>query len=481
MPAATLSSKVRIMYQSRVSSGIDSPVPSRYFFDQKYIYNYNVTSSSTDPYVQGVSTNIWQGKALGGGTAVNAQIYCRGASSVFDEWANISGNAGLAWNSLLQDFKANTAYEGGPANYTQPVDTSVFGNGPLAVSGSRELYSFDEPLASQVHSSLGLNQIDTVDGQGIGWTYGLDTITNDNNRTRSFAPNSYGALMNGRGNVRIVPNTQVTRIGFKKGTAQYVAFTNDTTGKTQRLQADEIIVTAGSINAVQLLLLSGVGPQSDLQAMKIPVVANISAVGANLIDHFYSVVEYKAAPGVETTWQWSYNKTEVAEANSEYRKDGDGPLGEDNVGIMAFQRLSDSIFQSAKSSYYLNMPKDRPNMAYLSATTPFLFNSPNETIVAGFSAVVQPESRGTVKLASTDPTDAPLVNFNFFGTPGDKAAIMAGYKNLRQLFGSKALKSYVVEEIYPGPQVTSDSQVFEAIKNSINSWHHAVVSRNCHP
>ena len=84
-------------------------VPAYYIEVLPYLSEYN---SQPDPNLGGQTPNLWQGRVFGGGSAVNAMLYCRGASSVFDEWADISGNDGLAWNSLLQDFKATAHYVG---------------------------------------------------------------------------------------------------------------------------------------------------------------------------------------------------------------------------------------------------------------------------------------------------------------------------------------------------------------------------------
>ena len=109
-----------------------------------------------DPNLGGLTSNLWQGRVFGGESAVNAMLYCRGASSVFDEWATISGNPGLAWNSLLNDFKATSNYTFQPAEFNQVVDTNNYGNGPLEVSRSSGLTGFDLPFASALESTLGL-------------------------------------------------------------------------------------------------------------------------------------------------------------------------------------------------------------------------------------------------------------------------------------------------------------------------------------
>lgn len=243
------------------------------------------------PSLGGLTPNLWQGRILGGSSGINAMIYCRGASSVFDEWAEISGNEGLAWESLLEDFRATTHYEDEPVPYSQVVDTSVMGDGPLAISRGRELVEFDVPFADALKSTLNLPEIDLIDGTGLGVSFGLQSIR-ASNRTRSYAYNTYGYLMANRPNVQILHNAWVQRIGFSDQTAQNVTYTDTLNNQTYVINSKEIIVAAGTLNSPHLLMLSGVGPQDQLSALKIPVVADILEVGSNLYDHHYSVMQF---------------------------------------------------------------------------------------------------------------------------------------------------------------------------------------------
>src|SRR5689334_15856244 len=86
--------------------------PARFFSSQQWFWNY---STQPEPNLGGLTPNLWQGRILGGGSGVNAMLYCRGSASVFDEWAELSGNPGLTWEALLEDFKETTHYTSDPA------------------------------------------------------------------------------------------------------------------------------------------------------------------------------------------------------------------------------------------------------------------------------------------------------------------------------------------------------------------------------
>lgn len=145
-----------------------------------------------------------------------------------------------------------------------------------------------------------------------------------------------------------------------------------------------------------------------------------------------------------------------------------------NGDVSAGLRAPDSVFEAVNSSYYLSIPEDRPQIMYQYATTPFLPNSPNVSIIGAFASVVQPEESGYIALNSSDYRDPPLIYSNYYGSEGDKAAILYGYRQLLSIFRSDDLQDFIVEELFPGPDVTTDEQMWEAIQQGAQSWHHPV-------
>jgi choline dehydrogenase len=429
--------------------------------------------AQADPNLNGQTPNLVQGKCLGGGSGVNAMLYCRGAASVFDEWAEISGNKGLRWDSMLESFKATTHWTDEPSiNYKQPINTSAFGNGPLEISRQRELLTFDNPFADKLAAQFNLPEIDFASGGGIGVSQGIGSIR-ASNRTRSYAYNTFGYLANNRPNFELHHDALVSKIGFTHKTADSVTYNDTLTGTVHTIHAKEIIVAAGAINSPQLLMLSGVGPADRLQELNIPVVKDIPEVGRNLYDHHYAVLQYAAIPEADTVWQWHDNATRAAIERARYGRNGDGMLGTNDGDVIGALRLPDSVFEG-KGSFHTNLPADRPHMIYEYTTTPFLPDSPNISIIAAFVAVVQPESKGYVTLASADYRDAPLIYTNYWGSESDKAAILYGYKELRATMRSDELKRVATTELFPGPDVTSDEAIWAAIQQSSQSWHHPV-------
>ncbi|KAI0175054.1 choline dehydrogenase [Pestalotiopsis sp. NC0098] len=434
------------------------------------LWNY---FSQPDDNLAGNAPELWQAKALGGGTAVNSMTYCRGAASVFDEWAEISGNSGLAWDSLLADFKATAHYTEQDLDYDQVVDTSVYGNGPLEVTRVKNLTGLEIPITKEMESVFSLPEIDMTDGTGVGVDVGLSSIK-ASNRTRSYAGNTYTWLMGGRSNVQILSNSWVQRIGFDEQTAVNVTYINTETNEVTVLEAKEIILAAGALNTPKLLLQSGVGPKDNLTALNIEVVADVPGIGAKLYDHHASYVQVEVTADIETMWQYLNNATETNLAVQEYAADTSGPLSGPFGEAYGAARLPDSAFDGVDATYYTSLPSDRPHVLWHYSAVAFFANSPNTSIVSLAPTLVQPEAHGYLTIDSADYTAAPLLFSNYYGSAADKAAIIYGVKQARAIFNADSLSQWVIDEVYPGPNVTSDDAIWQAIQAGSTSFHHPV-------
>ncbi|OJJ77427.1 hypothetical protein ASPBRDRAFT_190734 [Aspergillus brasiliensis CBS 101740] len=428
-------------------------------------------SSQPDPNLDGQAPTLQQGRVLGGGTAVNGMAYCRGSASLFDEWAQRSGNPGLAWNSLREDFKATSHYTPQPANYPQVVNTSNYGQGPLEVSRAPTGTGFDEPFAQALESSLNVHEVDMTDGTGLGMCKGLQSIR-VSSRTRSYARNTFGLRLEDRPNVRVITNAWVQRIGFAGQKAVNVTYVDTVSNQIHVLPAKEIIVSGGAINTPKILKLSGVGPAAELSKLGIPVVADIPSVGAKLYDHHFGIVEVEVTPDIMTVWQWATNTTEKALAEKQYATHASGPLALDNGLLFAAFRVPDSVFDGINGTHYTSLPADRPHVLMEYSTVPFDTATPNISTVTAWASLVQPEAAGTVTLNSSDYRDSPIINSNYYGSPADRAVMLWSYKKLREILSSDPLKSVIIQEWYPGPNVTSDQDVWSAIQQQSYSFHH---------
>lgn len=437
------------------------------------IWDYYTTPQAT---LDGATPHLAQGKLLGGGTGVNYMNFNRGSSSVFDEWAVISGNDGLAWKNLISDFRATSTLEANsaPAEFKQVVDRRAYGAGPVIATRTKTLDGFDPYWNEALKSALGLPEVDFNSGVGVGVSYGVETIR-ASNRTRMYALPAYGYQMAGRRNVMIKTNALVTKVNFAGKRAESVTYVDTANGSTiNTVRAREIILSAGAIASPKLLMLSGVGPKKHLEAMGIPLVLDSPHVGSNLRDHNYGSLEIQVTPDVYTLSRWQ-NSTYLKQITQEFLQNAGGPLANAPASSFALVRVPNGALPAGpEGRFQRSLPQDRGQLQMQYANVALLANTSEADVpvMTPWVALVQPEATGTVRLKSRNPLDFPLIDTNYFGSPGDRAAVLWGYRKLREVIAASPLKDIVVKEIYPGPQAQSDAGLWKAIQGGAQSYHH---------
>lgn len=449
---------------------INTPAYGPQLTGTQYVWNF---TSQPDPNLGGRAPALTQGHAWGGGSAVNYMAYCRGAPSVFDEWANISGDNGLSWASLFEDFQATSRYQVQSLNYDPSSNISAYGKGPLEVTSPVDDLGFSQRYVSALKETLGLSNADLNDGTGLGVSSGPSTIK-ASNRTRDYALPAYGWQMANRNNLRMIPNALVSKIGFIGNRASNITYHSSVDNTTQTIVAKEIILAAGALNSPKLLMLSGVGPKEHIEELGISVVADIPLIGSNLYDHHFSNLEYEVKQGVQTSWQYTDNATFKAIAKEEYASNSSGPLGESAGGAFALARVPDAVFNAVNDTFHPSLPADRAQLLFQETNAAFISGSSNLSIISPFVALVQPEASGYLRLNSSNFKDDPLIFSNYYGSPGDKAAMLYGYKKLREVMTNKQTEQVLVREVFPGANVTSDEQIWKAIQMSARSFHHVL-------
>jgi choline dehydrogenase len=214
-----------------------------------------------------------RGRVLGGSSSINAMCYTRGHRLDYDEWAAL-GCAGWSYAEVLPYFLKAEHQARGPSEY-HGVD------GPLHV----EDLKFRNPLSSvfvDAGIETGLPRNADFNGrsqEGVGF---YQVTQNDGRRCSAAVAYLHPARR--RANLRILTSCLATRIRFEHGRAVAVEYRH--AGGTASARAEcEIILASGSVATPQLLMLSGIGPAAELNALGIPMIANRREVGRNLQDH----------------------------------------------------------------------------------------------------------------------------------------------------------------------------------------------------
>ena len=407
------------------------------------------------PQLGGRAPIVPVGRALGGGSAVNAMVYMRGQAEDYDGWAAGMGNA-VDWSyaDMLPHFtgvEANARFNdryhgiGGNLRISDPGQLSPTTEHFLqAAQGIGHAYNPDFNGVRQ--NGVGIMQ----------HTYGQW----GRYKERSDAKKAFLDDLAEDSRLTIVTGAQVDRVIVEGGRAVGVVYRKD--GATHTARAGrEVLVAAGTYNSAKLMLLSGIGPAGHLREHGIDVVADIAGVGQNLQDHHeVPVIATTKAPsgyfGQDKGWNMIRNGLQYLLFNS-------GPVT--TTGIEA------CLFFDPDGG-------DRPTIQLYCAPIVYLdrdVSAAKPTWGVTFtSCLLRPKARGSVKLRSANPDDQPLVDCNFFGDPDDLRLTMKALKTARQLLDTEPFKSRIADELLPGADVMADPAKLE-------SYCGQTVKTNYHP
>jgi choline dehydrogenase len=395
-----------------------------------------------DPGMNGRSIYWPRGKTLGGSGSINGLISIRGQRQDYERWA-AAGNTGWGYADVLPYFRR---LEHAP--FGDPAFHGV--NGPLwcsPIGGKHEL--IEAVIAGA--GELGIPRNDDFNGaeqEGAGY-YHLSTKSG----WRCSTATAYLRPARSRANLHVETHARATRLVFDGRRADGVIYRHRGEELTAHARR-EILLCAGSLQSPQLLQLSGVGAPSLLRQFGIPTVHELIGVGENLQDHLQARVIFECTLPITTnddlkSW-WRMIKMGL-----EY--------GLTRGGAMAVGINQGGIFARAVAGAVT--PDVQFHVATLSSD---MAGSPTHAF-SGFTMSVcplRPESRGHVRIRSTDPLEPPAIQPNYLSTAKDCSTLVAGIRLARKLAATRALAPYVKLEYRPGPAARSDDDLLEFAKNT---------------
>jgi len=277
---------------------------------------------------------------------------------------------------------------------------------------------------------------------------------------RSSASRAYLRPARRRPNLAVLTGAQATRILLAGGRAAGVEYLHG--GRVAQAHAQrEVLVCGGAINSPQLLMLSGIGAGGALRAHGIAVQHELPGVGEGLQDHLAVVVKYRS---LEPISLFKYFKPwHGALALARYLASGGGPLGDPGMEACAFVKSDPALAE--------------PDLKLLLVMALYANNGRELSPHHGFAAhtnVIRPESRGSVRLASANPLDAPLIDQNYLASESDRRLARTAVRLARQVFAQKAFDALRGEELEPGPGVQGDAELDAFIRQKAEADYHSV-------
>lgn len=401
--------------------------------------------------VGGRKVECARGKVIGGSSSTNAMAYVRGNRGDYDRWA-ASGLSDWSFETVLPYFKKQEHWEGGDSAYRG-------GKGPLNTQFCRYKDELIDAFATASREA-GYPQTDDYNG-AVQEGFGRLQMTIANGR-RCSAATAYLRPAMRRGNVKVLTGALATKILQKGGRATGIAYTQG--GETiKALSRREVVLAGGVINTPQLLMLSGIGDGSDLASLGIETKIDLPDVGKNLQDHVSVILMYRRKQPGPFLKMMRADRIGLDFAKTYLT--GKGFSGDVPGGVVAF----------------LKSDKGRPlpDVQLLFTAAPLAawpymapFKAPFTDGFATRIVAIQPESRGSVRLASNDPAAAPLIHQNFLSSPRDWQSLRAGFRVARNLAAQPSMAPFVGVEFFPGPTCESDDEIDEHIRKTSITVHH---------
>ncbi|WP_105405267.1 GMC family oxidoreductase [Neorhizobium sp. T7_12] len=384
------------------------------------------------PTVNNRSVLETTGRALGGGSSINACVWERPFKNDFDFWAQEAKDEKWDYEHALAIFRRIENWQGKPNPHYRGTGGPVWCQEPQNPS-SLASAMLDACRALNLPMVEDANGIREVTGEGFGYMNQIIREGQRQNMAKSFL---YPVLA--QKNVTLLVDTRVDRLVVKWEKVSSVSFVRD--GTTSTIVADsEVILCCGGINTPHLLMLSGIGDENHLKAVGIDPVLHSPEVGKNFQDH-------------------------VLHGGCLWEASGEIQMANTGTEVIGYLKSDPSL--------------DRPDISLVQVEMPYATDvlqkqyAPSAKSWALSAAVVTPKSRGHVRLKSGDPAERPMVEPNFLDHPDDLKALGHSIELCREIGNSAPMRSFTVREVMPGRKLEGKEQV-DFMRNGATSYSHA--------
>ncbi|SDO41017.1 GMC family oxidoreductase [Pseudomonas jinjuensis] len=390
-----------------------------------------------------------RGKALGGSSSINGMIYIRGHRSDYDDWAEL-GNSGWSYDEVLPYFRKSEKHHGGSSEFHG-------GDGELYVGRAQEHAATGAFIEAAKRAGHDYNpDFNGAEQEGVG---PYDVTIRDGRRW-SAATAFLKPIRELHGNLTVMTGARAQRIILqgKRATGVQVSVK----GQRMELKARrEVLLSAGAFGSPQLLMLSGIGAESEIRPHGIAMRHELPGVGQNLQDHPDLVLCYKSHDtsllGISPT-----GTVNMGKGLAEYMRHRTGPLASNCAESGAFLRTDTSL--------------SRPDIQLHAVIGTIDDHGRKLHWGHGFSChvcVLRPKSIGSVGLDSADPFAAPRIDPNFLGHEDDVRTLLKGYRMVQEIVEQSPMARFGLKDIY-GKGMHSDEQLIELLRRRTDSVYHPV-------
>ncbi len=399
--------------------------------------------TEADPHMNQRQFYWPRGKTLGGCSSINGLIFIRGQKEDYDRWGNL-GNKGWSWDECLPYFRKLE-------NNDLPASDTRGKEGPLSATSIPANHELVDAFinSAQAEGIPRTNDFNSGDQFGVGY-YQLTTKSG----LRQSTAVAYLRPAQQRPNLTIKTEHLVHRVLFENNKAVGIELSHKQDAKKTIRANKEVILSAGAIQSPQLLLLSGIGPAEQLLKMGISVQKNLQGVAENLQDHLQLRLIYEVAKPITNNDQlrniWGKSKIGL-----QWLLTRSGPLA---IGINQGGAFCYALPDEAKT------PDVQFHFGTLSADQAGGQVHPFSGCTISVCQL-RPESRGYMRLKSTDPSQAMAIHPNYLSTDLDRRTAIASVRLARRIASTGPLGDLLVREYRPGLDQDSDEQILEFCRN----------------
>ncbi len=395
-----------------------------------------------------------RGKILGGSSAINGMIFVRGNKANYESWA-AEGCTGWGYEDVLPAYKKLE-------NFDQGASELRGAGGPVEVTTVQDQSPVSAAFMEAVAGTCNVPVLDDYNGasqEGVG-----KVQLSCKDGVRFSTSHAYLDPNYGRKNLTVVTFATVMKVEIEGSRATGVTYQLD--GKTITDTASrEVILSAGVIGSAQILLLSGIGPAKHLAEQGIACRADLP-VGENLHDHLFFPMTFLAPRGghVGTPWHFlasvfksmtgqpTWFNRSVFEALAFVKADSSSPIPNMQLHCLPWA--------------YPSPNQDAP-------VRPTVDERPALTLLP---TLIYPESRGTIRLASTNPLAAPVIDPGFLKAEADVSLLMRGIELTREIMAHPAINGELNGELHPGPSFFDKAALRKELPNRVCTVYHPVGS-----
>ncbi len=389
-----------------------------------------------------------RGRVLGGSSAINGMAYVRGHACDYDRWAEDPALAHWSYQHCLPYFRRAETRDLG-------ADTYHGGEGPLHVTTGRGWSPLYQAFV-QAGVDAGYGYTEDMNGyrqEGFG---PMQMTVRDGVRWSAYK--AYLEPVRNRDNLAIRTRALSRRIVFEGRRAVGIEFAQQ--GRRYEARARRrVILAGGPINSPQLLMLSGIGPAEHLREHGIDVRVDLPGVGSNLQDHLELYVQQRCKKPVSLAPALKpWNKIRVG---AQWLLLHTGHGGTNHFESGGFIRSRAGV--------------KHPDLQYHFMPIAIRYDGKSPVKGHGFQAHVGPmrsPSRGTVRLSSADPADAPIIDPKYMSHPSDWEEMRASIRLTREIFAQSGLGDFAGGEIAPGPEARTDDELDEFVRQAAESAYH---------